>query len=166
MLVYSCEWCKRLKRPGERWILGFAAERFDSSGWQRELTIVSSWSERWANHRLAVHFCCPEHKDDYARHLFNFAEVRPRRGGRARRAAPGKLPQTSDSPRNAPSVSAAAPVTKRERGRTSLMRRSEKPAGTQRLRERRGTRSAIDFSKADRLRAHGMGIRLEDGAAE
>jgi hypothetical protein len=63
MRTCVCDWCNRAKKAGPRWILGFAAERVTGSGVQREISIEAGWSEKRAEHPLAVHFCSAEHKD-------------------------------------------------------------------------------------------------------
>lgn len=71
MLAYVCDWCKRPRKERQRWILGFAAERIGAGGVQREISIASAWSDKLADHPLAVHFCCEEHKQAYVRTLFD-----------------------------------------------------------------------------------------------
>ena len=71
MLQYICEWCKRVKQPGDEWILGFAAEKIGVVSARREITVSSAWNEAQAVHPLAVHFCSDDHKDRYVAALFD-----------------------------------------------------------------------------------------------
>lgn len=71
MLAYVCDWCKCPRNEPQRWILGFAAERVGIGGVQREISIASAWSDRLAEHPLAVHFCSEEHKQAYIHALFD-----------------------------------------------------------------------------------------------
>jgi hypothetical protein len=82
MRTYVCDWCNRAKRNRARWILGLAAERVSRAGVQREISIEPAWSEKRAEHPLAVHFCSEAHKDFYVAALFrNRGSVSPMRDG-------------------------------------------------------------------------------------
>ncbi len=98
MLAYLCEWCGRPKSVRERWILGFAAEKTGTGGVKREISIAAEWSDEFAHHPLAVHFCSEEHKQAYIMALMEqpgrrraagklSAKVGPRPGQRRRRAS-------------------------------------------------------------------------------
>jgi hypothetical protein len=71
MVLFGCDWCKTIKQPGERWILGLAAESIGVTAARREITILTTWDEKSACHPLAVHFCSVEHKDNYMAALFD-----------------------------------------------------------------------------------------------
>ena len=99
MLRFACDWCQRLKEPGEVWILGFAAENRGVTASRREVTVLNEWSRERAVHPFAVHFCSIEHKDRYMAALFDTTpveEVEVKRvipvveGVEVRRALPGK----------------------------------------------------------------------------
>jgi hypothetical protein len=70
MVRYECDSCHALKRAGEVWILGFAAENIGAVTARREVTIVSAWDETRAVDYLAVHFCSDECRRKYMTHLF------------------------------------------------------------------------------------------------
>ena len=67
---FQCDNCSRMKKPGEIWILGFAAESLGVTAARREISIVSAWDEDQAVQPLAVHFCCDECRAGYMAKLF------------------------------------------------------------------------------------------------
>jgi hypothetical protein len=91
MLRFACEWCKRLKEPDEKWVLGFAAENLGVTASRREVTILSQWDPDRSVHPFAVHFCSIEHKDKYMAALFERAAPPLGETVVTRRAAPRKL---------------------------------------------------------------------------
>ena len=152
MLQYICDWCGKPRSHGDRWILGLAADRVGNTVRRRELEILKSWSPFWANHPLAVHFCSAEHRDNYTRALF-----RPQqRSARAKSSRPlsagisvsGNLSIASHSASatkkrisgSKPSVSSLGPAEGH----------AEPPKPWKRRR----------FTKSDKVRAHGLGVRL------
>ena len=70
MIKYVCDWCSRVKRSEEVWILGHAAEALGVTSARREVTILSSWDEELAVAPLAVHFCSLECKGKFLGQLF------------------------------------------------------------------------------------------------
>ena len=70
MIRYECDFCHRLREPGETWILGFAAESVGVTTARREVTIAPQWDEAKAVDYLAVHFCCDECRQNYVAQLF------------------------------------------------------------------------------------------------
>src|SRR5438093_1475058 len=70
MIRYECDFCHRLKEPGETWILGFAAETVGVTTARREVTIAPQWDEAKAVDYLAVHFCSDECRQNYMAQLF------------------------------------------------------------------------------------------------
>jgi hypothetical protein len=70
MIRYECDFCHRLREPGEAWLLGFAAENVGVTAVRREITIVPTWSEARAVDYLAVHFCCDQCRRRYMARLF------------------------------------------------------------------------------------------------
>jgi hypothetical protein len=70
MVHFACDWCSAIKRPGEVWILGLAAESIGVTAARREINILTGWDDTRACHPLAVHFCSVEHKDNYMAALF------------------------------------------------------------------------------------------------
>jgi hypothetical protein len=75
MLGYSCEWCKREKMAGERWIVALAVERTSTSERLRQIQVLRHWSQRWARHPFAVHFCCEEHLEGYVQRALQSGSV-------------------------------------------------------------------------------------------
>lgn len=159
MRTYVCDWCKRVKQNGERWILGFAAERIGISGIQREFSIASGWSEQSADHRLAVHFCSEEHKNSYVTALF--MPVVSNSGVTKRRRHTRKASRKNSSVDSAdlgavsfeidlpPGVVASTPATNIRKPRRKTRRAGSAP-----------------FSDSDAIRSHGLGICLESGRPE
>ena len=73
MVQYACDWCGRIKKEGETWILGRAAELVGITAVRREINILSAWAETLAVDPLAVHFCSKKCKDNYMARLFGAA---------------------------------------------------------------------------------------------
>jgi hypothetical protein len=71
MIQYACDWCSRVKRPEQVWILGQAAEARGVTSARREVTILTAWDRELAVHPLAVHFCSLACKDKYMAHIFS-----------------------------------------------------------------------------------------------
>ncbi len=158
LLAYVCDCCKRPRNRGERWILGFAAERLDLGERRREISIASNWSVRAAAHPLAVHFCCEEHMRSYIAALFedavqhlgatktNHRHIVGSRDDEASCATSGYLGEALRS---------ARPLA-RDRGRS----------GSTTRRSRRQTHPR--FTAEDEIRLRGMSIRVkrESGATQ
>ncbi len=136
MLQYTCDWCKRQKKPEENWILGFAAERSSSSGYRREVSFASRWTEEWARHALAVHFCSEEHKKNYVDVLIGGARL---------------LRQQLQKIRPA-SASAVAPAA------TTADVAQAPPTPRRRNTRQRAEARAPEFTEADSVRAHALGV--------
>ncbi len=79
LLKYSCDWCNRVKKRDEGWILGFAAERRGARSSQLELQVLSRWSDYAAQDPLAVHFCSVSHQRKYFESLLGTTAAQPRR---------------------------------------------------------------------------------------
>ncbi len=75
MIEYVCDYCARVKRSRDEWILGFAAESVGVTAARREVAIASSWDESRAREWLAVHFCSESCRDGYMARLFGRDEV-------------------------------------------------------------------------------------------
>ncbi|HKT69492.1 MAG TPA: hypothetical protein VJP83_08650 [Terriglobales bacterium] len=73
MVRYECDFCHRLKKNDEGWILGFAAENIGVTAARREVTILPHWDEARAAAYLAVHFCCEKCRQNYMANLFGKA---------------------------------------------------------------------------------------------
>ncbi len=150
LLEYLCDWCRKPKRPGADWILGFAAEKLGPASARREITITDSWSDKWAGHPLAVHFCSERHKQKYIDALFRDPVATP---SRRRRRAAVALRAGALSAREVDSVVGCnGGATEFEPGDVPQVRR-------QRRRRKPG------FNTCDDLRAHGLGIRLDGSSA-
>ncbi len=145
MRSYVCDWCHRPKKDGERWILGFAAERIGAMGLRREISIAAAWSDGFAEHPLAVHFCSEDHKQSYVAALFKNTEI-PSRS--RRRAA---IRRESGAAQAA--LSARAGIGADERPR------SPRTENTERAGARRGS-AAQQFTAIDKIRSHGLSVRL------
>jgi len=142
LLQYLCEWCKQAKRAGDTWILGFAAERVGAASAQREITIVAEWPEAWAGHPLAVHFCCEEHKENYVCALLGTGSSRRQPGSGRRKAGNGR------SARAATMVIAEKDAPQKTRATSR--------------RKQQGRKRKASFSAPDEVRAHGLGVLLND----
>jgi hypothetical protein len=143
LLQYTCEWCKRAKKEGERWIVGVAAEKIGATTECREITILAPWTEQWASHPLAVHFCSEKHKEKFIDALFETASASRTQRKRRKTAAGILVAATVDDARE-----------KRARGSPASQRRSAK----------RNSRPAVqwELNGTDGVRAHGLSICLED----
>lgn len=145
MLQYACDWCRRTKRPGEEWILGYAAERIGAVSRRIEITIATRWTE--TQHPLAVHFCTAAHKDKYIRRVLALARKRQAQAVAARTAA-----ATGDGGQDvAVRAACKTAATKRARKRARRTTREEPPAAPHELPQ---------FTQEDHLRARGLGIQL------
>lgn len=154
---YRCDWCLRVMKRGETWILGYAAERRGAVSTRCEFSLAERWSYIAAHHPLAVHFCSEEHKNKYVQALFQGA-LSPTTQGiclkhqgtssntRSNRAQPKMSPPLGERP--TPDTTMAY-VPKKPPQR-SARRRAAKKVGT-----------AAGFAEKDGLRAHGLGVSLE-----
>jgi hypothetical protein len=153
MRTYVCDWCSRPKKAGARWILGFAAERITSSGVQREISIEAAWSERRADHPLAVHFCSEAHKDFYVAALFrNHKRTLPTSSSRRKSSSRKRHFETSTG------LGVVSVETDYE---TEVLPPIELLA-----RKRRTTNSelkSLRFDAGDSIRSHGMSVRISGG---
>lgn len=150
LLQYACEWCHRIKKSGDRWILGFAAEKVGATSARREVTIVAEWSERWAGHPLAVHFCSEKHKEQFVHALFDAAP--PARPQSRRRTA------TAVRKGDTPTASVGGALLQAANGEPA---RTRSTASRSRRRQRASRRAAA-FSAPDDVRAHGLSVRLDE----
>jgi hypothetical protein len=150
MRTYVCDWCNRPKKAGVHWILGFAAERVTSSGVQREISIEAAWSERRADHPLAVHFCSEEHKDFYIAALFR----NQKRASSVASAARKKRSRHVER-----SVTALGAVSVQTKFRTKQLPAIETVAA-KRHKSSQAKIAALD--SADSIRSHGMSVRIRD----
>ena len=150
MLTYICDWCRRARPEGKRWILGFAAERVGAAGMQREFSLAASWSEQAAQHPLAVHFCCEEHKTAYMNALFG--------EGRGHRSASGSTRRAAAAARHGSSSVSGVSLGG---SLGSLAPAAEKPAprssGTRRVKKAKKVERAV-FNSADAIRSRGLGV--------
>jgi hypothetical protein len=145
MRTYVCDWCGCPKKNGERWILGFAAERVSAGGTTREIRIISRWSDSAAEHRLAVHFCSYEHKNAYIAALFQGAP------GTKSRKKRSKGLQSEGRTRTYMSTAIAA---------RSIPKAVAEPRVSSRAKPVRAAGEAAQFTQTDRICSHGLGIRL------
>ena len=154
MRAYICDWCKQPKMEGERWILGYAADRVGASGVHREISISSAWSDRSADHPLAVHFCSEDHKDSYVAALFK--TVSESRGAALRRqrvsaSNPGGTSQLSVG------IGAASLQSSLRSGEVRSKRVSNRKSAPRRR------RAPAQFTASDDIRSHGLSVRLVEG---
>lgn len=71
MLQFVCDYCENVKKPGETWINGIAAENVGTQAARREVIIDPAWRRERAVLPFAVHFCSLDCKDNYLAELFN-----------------------------------------------------------------------------------------------
>ncbi len=153
MRTYVCDWCNRPKKNGARWILGFAAERVSRAGVQREVSIEPAWSDKRAEHSLAVHFCSEAHKDFYVAALFrNHRSASPLRDS----AGP-----TSRRVRHSETSTAMGAVSIE----TDFQTEQLPPIQPTARRARNSPGNRTKFSTADSIRSHGLGVRIHGDAA-
>ncbi|HUR36178.1 MAG TPA: hypothetical protein VM009_00065 [Terriglobales bacterium] len=70
MVRFECDGCGTIKKNGEPWIMGFAAENIGVTAARREVTISDVWDDRAAREWLAVHFCSDDCRADYMGKVF------------------------------------------------------------------------------------------------
>jgi hypothetical protein len=143
LVGFVCDWCRRAKKPGDTWILGFAAESISAIAHRQEVMIAERWASAQATHPLAVHFCSEEHKRRYVRLLFDTA-AKP-----ARQYVVG-----SESGRDNSRVSAMnsiGPAFGGARRETATIARRAKAKVV-----------CSGFSSTDHIRSHGLSITLGD----
>jgi hypothetical protein len=109
MIRFECDSCRRLKEPGEDWILGFAAESIGVVSARREISIADVWDRPRAVEALAVHFCSNKCRARYVNDLFS--EVPDTRSGertvikrRVKRAAPDAVVDTVVAEKTRPKI--------------------------------------------------------------
>jgi hypothetical protein len=142
VVTYRCEWCKREKKAGQRWILALAAERVTRTVRRREIKVLRQWHSAWAQHPLAVHLCCRDHLDRYVQVMFAIA---PQRVAKRSSARPVVQLETQLAPGPA------------QRYEAAIERRHRDPRNASAPRARK---RALSFTELDLIRAHGMGIAL------
>jgi hypothetical protein len=140
VVEYKCEWCKRSKKPGQRWMLALAAERVTRSERRRDIHVFHKWHGTWARHPLAVHFCTSGHLERYVSAMF--AVTPPRTSKRARGRAVVEL-ETQLTPGSSKLYEAA--IDRRHPGAKS---------------PRSSRARTCHFSEVDVIRAHGLGIAI------
>lgn len=69
MIQFGCDWCGKLKKATDSWILGLAAETVGVTVTQRQVDILSAWTAGDAVHPLAVHFCSEACKENYTKEV-------------------------------------------------------------------------------------------------
>ena len=147
MVEYKCDWCEQRKKPGERWLVGLAAEKHSRLGEAREVTVALGWLEHWAQHPFAVHFCSRLHKDYYVARLLGLSPCSRSLG--------------SKPVKSKVETSGCQLGERLENPHTCIARKSAK------LRRPRTAESSgaghgtpLKVSRADHVRAHGMGVAL------
>ncbi len=147
MLAYLCDWCKRAKKPGEKWIVGLAAESVGAATERAEVVIHGGWSEDWARHNLAVHFCSEGHKNSYIRALlFEEGSVSPHA---VRRRASVDIAHSSVSIGIGQAIADETKTATRTKARKPKPRRKAQPAVAQ-------------FTELDEVRAHGLSVHFHE----
>jgi hypothetical protein len=66
MIQFVCDTCAKVKRAGDAWILGLAAENIGVKSARREVDILSAW----AGTEAVNHFCSVKCKDQYVAKAF------------------------------------------------------------------------------------------------
>ncbi len=148
MVRYACEWCWRPRRAGEKWLVGFAAEKNGPAGCRREFLALPKWTEKAAAHPLAVHFCCEDHKQRWVAKLLEPPPVPES----PKRVAPPRMPRTSPL---AGAISGRLTHAQVKSIRERLAQMPQRTAAPSKPRRKR-----TQFTDADRVRAHGLGIQL------
>jgi hypothetical protein len=105
MVRFECDGCGALKKNGEPWILGFAAENIGVTAARREVTISDAWDDRRSRDWLAVHFCSDECRADYMGRLFSESPASQKTTTkRIQRVVPGAVVETQVTEREKPLV--------------------------------------------------------------
>ena len=147
MVEYKCDWCEQRKKPGERWLVGLAAEKHSRFGQACEVTVALGWLEPWAQHPFAIHFCSPLHKDYYVARLLGLSPC-----SRSLRAKPVKSRVETRQSQVGERFEHPYPDITRKSAKLRRPRTPESSAP--------GQRTQLKFSRADQVRAHGMGVEL------
>ncbi len=71
MLLHACDFCGKVKRPNENWLMGVAAETVSPTSAHRTISMAAVWDEDRSVDPLAVHFCSVRCKDKYIGKLFD-----------------------------------------------------------------------------------------------
>jgi hypothetical protein len=137
---YRCEWCKRDKEAGQRWLLALAAEQVTKFERKREIHVLRGWNATWARHPLAVHFCCNDHLESYVAVMFAVTHKKRTQLGRGRPTVQLESHLAPGAPGHY-----EAPIERRHRAATS---------------SRKSRTRKLKITKLDIIRAHGMGIVL------
>ncbi len=165
MKGYVCDWCGTLKGRGEAWILGFAAERHLSTGSQLEFSVAEAWSAKNADHYLAVHFCCEEHKNKYIRALFKSSEQRQHSAGAARRREPSESSTSTLGMRTSIGLGTLSGSTSRTASSSPRVSQKastgERCQSTTKKHPKRAVKRA-HFDEHDQIRAHGLSVRFRE----
>ncbi len=125
-----------------------------------DFSVAARWSAKDADHFLAVHFCCEQHKNNYVRALFEPAEIKKQHTSARKKTSRssglvgggvslglGTLSGTTETK----SKSKTTPKNKARGSRRSSHRETVKPAR---------------FDANDEIRAHGLSVRLADSAKD
>lgn len=153
MRTYACDWCNRPRNSGERWLLGFAAERIGSTGVQREVSMAGRWSDRAAEHPLAVHFCSAEHRNAYVEALFNSIP-------RSRRAARNSWSQAAGSGSRS-GMSLGLGCGGIQTGEKVAQSPKPKAKRATKIKAKKSRVERASFNFADSIRSHGMGVHMD-----
>ncbi len=121
MILFGCDWCRKMKQAGEVWVLGLAAESVGVTAARREVTILTAWDEGQSCHPLAVHFCSVEHKDNYLAALF---ETEPRPVESVVRSKTTIMPERTIQREYRRTASSGVVTTTMKKKRTTKARRS------------------------------------------
>lgn len=113
MVRFECDGCGAIKKAGEDWTLGFAAENIGVTAARREVTISTDWDDRRAREWLAVHFCSDDCRADYMGRIFAEAPVtqtgtKTIQTKRIQRLVPGGVVETLVSESKKPLVAKTA----------------------------------------------------------
>ena len=153
MRTYACDWCRRSRNPGERWLLGFAAERIGSAGVQREISMAGRWSDSAAEHPLAVHFCSAGHRNAYVEALFNSIPT-------SRRAARKSQPQAAENGSRS-GISLGFGCGGIQTGEKIAQTAKPKAKRATKVKPKKARVERASFNFADGIRSHGMGVHLD-----
>lgn len=157
-MEYRCDWCHRIKKPGDVWIVGLAGERSGVSGSRRQMETLKKWSTQWAVHPLAVHFCSERHKDNFVEALFKSEWPSVSKGAISRAAARRRKAKDKN-----PEKISDAVVERHIEDGPSVLEHGQAKSKAQKSRKRKSKKPPSNiFADTDAFYARSLGIVLDD----
>jgi hypothetical protein len=65
IVEYICNVCRKRKEADQNWRLGFEKTIPTGSGVEKEIVVLHTWDEKWAQEPNALHFCSEQCEQKY-----------------------------------------------------------------------------------------------------